>query len=136
MLAHGRWLSPGTPTFSTTNLTKTGRYDIAEILLKVALNTINQSINQSSTIKWYISLSNRAWHFSISLPRIREYVVFLRCEWTSIKKIKDQYTVLKCFLVNNNSMWKNVCLLFLSFNSTNGMYSLATLARTLAWSFP
>jgi hypothetical protein len=35
--AQGRWLSPGTPASSTT---KTGRHDIAEILLKVALNTI------------------------------------------------------------------------------------------------
>jgi hypothetical protein len=34
LLAHGRWFSPGTPFFSTT---KTGRHDIAEILLKVAL---------------------------------------------------------------------------------------------------
>jgi hypothetical protein len=32
LLAHGRWFSPGTPAFSTT---KTGRHDIAEILLKV-----------------------------------------------------------------------------------------------------
>ena len=39
LLAHGRWFSPGTPVSSTT---KTGRHDIAEILLKVALNTINQ----------------------------------------------------------------------------------------------
>jgi hypothetical protein len=39
-LAHVRWFSPGTPASSTT---KTGRHDIAEILLKVALNTINQS---------------------------------------------------------------------------------------------
>jgi hypothetical protein len=37
--AHGRWFYPGTPTSSTT---KTGRHDIAEILLKVAFNTINQ----------------------------------------------------------------------------------------------
>jgi hypothetical protein len=29
-------------------LLKTGRHDIAEILLKVALNTKNQSINQSN----------------------------------------------------------------------------------------
>jgi hypothetical protein len=36
LLAHGRWFFPGTPTSSTT---KTGRHDIAEILLKVALNT-------------------------------------------------------------------------------------------------
>jgi hypothetical protein len=39
LLAHGWWFSPGTPASSTT---KTGRHDIAEILLKVALNTINQ----------------------------------------------------------------------------------------------
>ena len=42
LLAHGRWFSPGTPVSSTT---KTGRHDIAEVLLKVALNTIYQSIN-------------------------------------------------------------------------------------------
>jgi hypothetical protein len=42
LLAHGWWFSPGTPASSTT---KTGRHDIAEILLKVALNTKNQ-INQ------------------------------------------------------------------------------------------
>jgi hypothetical protein len=36
LLAHGRWFSPGTPASSTI---KTGRHDIAEILLKVALNT-------------------------------------------------------------------------------------------------
>jgi hypothetical protein len=36
----GRWFSPGTPASSTT---KTGCHDIAEILLKVALNTKNQN---------------------------------------------------------------------------------------------
>jgi hypothetical protein len=39
LLAHGRWFSPGTPASSTT---KTGHHDIAEILLKVALNTNNK----------------------------------------------------------------------------------------------
>jgi hypothetical protein len=39
LLAHGRWFPSGTPASSTT---KTGRHDIAEILLKVALNTKNQ----------------------------------------------------------------------------------------------
>jgi hypothetical protein len=34
LLAQGRWFSPGTPASSTT---KTGRHDIAEILLKMAL---------------------------------------------------------------------------------------------------
>jgi hypothetical protein len=41
LLAHGRWFSPDTPASSTT---KTGRHDIAEILLNVALNAINQII--------------------------------------------------------------------------------------------
>jgi hypothetical protein len=44
LLAQGRWFSPGTPASSTS---KPGHHDIAEILLKVALNTKNQSINQS-----------------------------------------------------------------------------------------
>ena len=39
-LTTGRWFSPGTPVSSTN---KTGRHDIAEILLKVALNTIKQT---------------------------------------------------------------------------------------------
>jgi hypothetical protein len=46
LLAHGQWFSPGTPASSTT---KTGRHDIAEILLKMTLSTKNQieKINQS-----------------------------------------------------------------------------------------
>jgi hypothetical protein len=39
LLTHGRWFSPGTLASSTT---KTGRHDIAEILLKMTLSTINQ----------------------------------------------------------------------------------------------
>jgi len=39
LFAHGRWFSPGTPASS---ITKPGRHDIAEILLKVALNTKNK----------------------------------------------------------------------------------------------
>jgi hypothetical protein len=37
----GRWFSPGTPVSSTN---KTNCYDIAEILLKVVLNAINQTL--------------------------------------------------------------------------------------------
>jgi hypothetical protein len=43
LLAHGWWFSPGTPASSTT---KPGRRDIVEILLKVALSTINLNLNQ------------------------------------------------------------------------------------------
>jgi hypothetical protein len=42
--------TPGTPASSTT---KTGRHDIAEILLKMALNTKNQSINHKSAYLVY-----------------------------------------------------------------------------------
>jgi hypothetical protein len=38
--ATGQWFSPGTPVSSTN---KTDSHDITEILLKVALNTINQT---------------------------------------------------------------------------------------------
>jgi hypothetical protein len=50
LLAHGRWFSPGTPASSTT---KTGHQDIADILLKVVLNTKNQN---QSTSHFYIQL--------------------------------------------------------------------------------
>ena len=39
LLAHSRWFSPGTPASSTI---EADRHDIAEILLKVALSTINK----------------------------------------------------------------------------------------------
>jgi hypothetical protein len=48
LLAHGQWFSPGTPPSSTT---KTGRHDIAEILLKVVLKH-QKSINNSSVVEW------------------------------------------------------------------------------------
>jgi hypothetical protein len=58
LLAHGRWFSLGTLASSTT---KTGRHDIAEIFLKVALITINQSIhispwaNMSRRLLWHVT---------------------------------------------------------------------------------
>jgi hypothetical protein len=51
LLAHGRWFSLGTPASS---IAKTGRHDIAEILLKVALNIINQSIFNQKSFKIYL----------------------------------------------------------------------------------
>jgi hypothetical protein len=49
LLAHGRWFSSGIPASSTT---KTGRGDIAEILLKMALYTINQIKSNKSPPMW------------------------------------------------------------------------------------
>jgi hypothetical protein len=51
LLAHGRWFSPGTPASPTI---KPGQHDIAEILLKVALNTKYQSI-----ISWTSAMYSR-----------------------------------------------------------------------------
>jgi hypothetical protein len=54
--AHGRWFSPASST------TKTGRHDIAEILLKVALSTKNQinqlQYNTIHTIQYRYFISN------------------------------------------------------------------------------
>jgi hypothetical protein len=61
LLAHDRLFSPSTPASSTT---KTGRHAIANILLKVALSTINQSINRSKYRFWL-----PLWH----LQTILEY---------------------------------------------------------------
>jgi hypothetical protein len=59
LLVHGRWFSPGTPASSTT---KTGRHDIAEMLLKVALKTpkIKSKIKKlySYNIHMFIIINN------------------------------------------------------------------------------
>ena len=52
LLAHGRWFSPGTPDSYTT---KDGRHGIAEILLKMALNTKNQNIHQVKRVDLLLS---------------------------------------------------------------------------------
>jgi hypothetical protein len=63
LLVHGRWTFPGIPASSTT---KTG-YDIAEILLKVAVNTINQS-NKSSTVdRGFEFRSFQSKHYAIGI---------------------------------------------------------------------
>ena len=72
LLANGRWFSPGTLASSTTYA---GRHDIAEILLKVALNTKNQSIN---IIQW------KGRYLSIRLfnKKIYLWYSFLIVTWT------------------------------------------------------
>jgi hypothetical protein len=60
LLAHGRWFSPGTPASSTT---KTGRHDIAAILLKVALRHQQSKSNQSIKLVFKLSHS-QLWPWS------------------------------------------------------------------------
>ena len=67
MLAHGQWFSPGTLASSTT---KTGRHDIAEILLKVALNTINQSkISEIYEWNYWLNMLNESsqWNYWLNM---------------------------------------------------------------------
>ena len=61
LLAHGQWFAPGTLAFSNI---KTGRHDIAEILLKVALNK-NQSLNATRLLIRYIMLVSTCFENSI-----------------------------------------------------------------------
>ena len=49
-LATCQWFFPGTPVFSTN---KTGRHDIIEILLKVALKTIKHKALDHFYIEWF-----------------------------------------------------------------------------------
>jgi hypothetical protein len=66
LLAHGQWFSPGTPASSTT---KTGRHEIAEILLKVALNIKHQikSIKRNCANFVIIPLYDSTFFLNISI---------------------------------------------------------------------
>jgi hypothetical protein len=55
LLAQGRWFSPGTPASSTT---KTGRHDIAEFLLKVALKHQKSKSKSKKTHKFPVNVQN------------------------------------------------------------------------------
>ena len=91
LLAHGQWFSPGTPDSSTT---KTGRHDIAEILLKVVLSTINQS---SRMVKCpHIS----TFKFDSDMDLIFFTVLTIRFSSNSQMEIWNQ-PMLKCFRQKN-----------------------------------
>ena len=65
--------SPGTPTSSTT---KTGRHDIAEILMKVALSTINQIKSIKSNI-FTMNVSGEGYSSNASFPLLNELSTLL-----------------------------------------------------------
>ena len=73
LLDHVRWFSPGTPASSTT---KTGRHDIAEILLKVALNTINQ-ILCLQIIYIYMKLYKMLLYISSTICYVSSLFIFI-----------------------------------------------------------
>ena len=96
LLAHGRWFSPGTPASSTT---KTGRHDIAEILLKVALNTINhKSIN---TKQVQLKLCKSPCHFKRTLYGI---------QWSRTTSSTNRYQITDVYFYSGKIMWPFSCM--------------------------
>ena len=73
-LATGRWFSPLTPVSSTY---KTDRHEITEILLKVALNTINHKLTKQKHLK----TSNSSAIVSICNTYSFSYVIYI---WKSL----------------------------------------------------
>ena len=90
MLPHGRWFSPCTPASSTP---KTGRHDIAEILLKVALSTINQSINLLKLTTYNDICSN-----------VRIHVPFCTGDSSLVKRIYEKLSPLSMVAIFNMTM--------------------------------
>jgi hypothetical protein len=90
LLFHGRWFSLGTPSSSTA---KAGRHDIAEILLKVALSTKNQSINQSRKFTTDIKIPKYLFIFISKNIVTSEYVypLIFKQSKTNQNKIKIQH---------------------------------------------
>jgi hypothetical protein len=89
LLAHGRWFSLGTPASFTT---KPGGHDIAEILLKVALSTINQIIKSNHKVTCEKSLKIPKWQ--------SEFVYRRRTDITMAKRksTKGQTTINKTYI--------------------------------------
>jgi hypothetical protein len=70
VLVHSRWFSPASST------TKTGRHDIAEILLKVALNKINQIKSQKIFLKYVLVMS-----FNYKIIVLTQYLEAWASNW-------------------------------------------------------
>ena len=88
LLATGRWFSSGTPVISTT---KTDRHNISEILLKVAVNTINLTISPKfcRNVHWMVLYKN---------------MVFLS-DWKSTTGKRDPNWPVKVFHYTKKCIW-------------------------------
>ena len=114
LLTHGRWFSPGTPASS---ITKTGRHNIAEILLKVALKhqkskLLNQIYLHTHISCLTISLTLFPCRKSDIFPTSETYWSLLqgyaeRGELESMKKVCILcFSMYECFNRNKNQ-WLN-----------------------------
>ena len=81
-LEAGRWFSPGTPVSSTN---KTDRHDIANILLKVTLN----NINQTKPILYHFWLKWR-WQEIQTIPIILNHLDFIPFDFEHLMKVNSE----------------------------------------------
>jgi hypothetical protein len=104
LLAHGRWFSPGTPASSTT---KTGRHDIAEIVLKVALKH-QKSISQSNML----SRALLEWLYWSCSHRPLKKPTMCRCLETLRKKsFEDTKVVIRSPKIGKNMLfWRKIVI--------------------------
>jgi len=115
LLAHGRCFSPGTPVSCTT---KTGRHDIAEILLKVALKHQKSKSNQILEIykndlpknKLYQKRSNASilknMNALLTLRKVLKPVPILKNNMNALLTLQTSFK-----RTNLNNHWMN-CWLF------------------------
>ena len=81
MCTAGRWFSPGHPVSSTN---ETDRQDIAEILLKVALNALKQTKISSVCLR-FVKLC--FIHFQVLSFLMVSYYVSLRSEFRVVMSV-------------------------------------------------
>ena len=96
-LAADRWFSPGTPVSSTN---KSDRNDITEILLKVALNTINLLF----FVWWSAYMIFSVWLFAIMVFFICSLTVCFvlgslsKCKYVNLTSfISGEADIVRCF---------------------------------------
>jgi hypothetical protein len=95
MLAHGQWFPTDTPTSSTT---KTGRHDITEILLKVALKLLN-SLSHLCPYNWndYIETWYVLYSYLIEYCKISQHFPLYHCQVLWLPRQTFQWQQIKIF---------------------------------------